>query len=74
LSLAHCRNGDQKRCPLPDFAAIRKEIFRDRILPGSDLLIEERGRFSGPASRKSHFLSRDLHKWSATNILSLRHS
>ena len=26
----------------PDFAAIRKEIFGDRILPGADLLIEER--------------------------------
>jgi antitoxin (DNA-binding transcriptional repressor) of toxin-antitoxin stability system len=35
----------KKRPPLPDFAAIRKEIFGDRILPGSDLLIEERGRF-----------------------------
>jgi len=29
----------------PDFAAMRKEIFGDRILPGSDLLIEERGRY-----------------------------
>lgn len=26
----------------PDWAAMRKEIFGDRILPGSDLLIEER--------------------------------
>jgi len=33
------------RAELPDFAAIRKEIFGDRILPGADLLIEERGRF-----------------------------
>jgi len=31
----------------PDFAALRKEIIGDRILPGSELLIEERerGRF-----------------------------
>jgi len=27
-----------------DFAAMRREIFGDRILPGSDLLIEERRR------------------------------
>jgi antitoxin (DNA-binding transcriptional repressor) of toxin-antitoxin stability system len=27
---------------IPDFAAMRREIFGDRILPGSDLLIEER--------------------------------
>ena len=26
----------------PDFAALRREIFGDRILPGADLLIEER--------------------------------
>jgi antitoxin (DNA-binding transcriptional repressor) of toxin-antitoxin stability system len=29
----------------PDFAALRREIFGDRVLPGADLLIEERGRF-----------------------------
>ena len=29
----------------PDFAARAKEIFGDRILPGADLLIEERGRY-----------------------------
>ena len=29
----------------PDFAALRKEIFGDRILPGADLVIEERGRY-----------------------------
>ena len=29
----------------PDFAAARKEIFGDRILPGADLVIEERGRY-----------------------------
>ena len=28
----------------PDFAAMRREIFGDRILPGADLLIEERKR------------------------------
>ncbi len=26
----------------PDFAAMRKEILGDRVLPGADLLIEER--------------------------------
>lgn len=29
----------------PDFAARRKRIFGDRVLPGADLLIEERGRY-----------------------------
>jgi antitoxin (DNA-binding transcriptional repressor) of toxin-antitoxin stability system len=29
----------------PDFAAARKEVFGDRILPGADLVIEERGRY-----------------------------
>ncbi len=29
----------------PDFAAMRKEIFGDRILPGADVVIEERGRY-----------------------------
>ena len=29
----------------PDFATRRKEIFGDRILPGADLVIEERGRY-----------------------------
>jgi len=29
----------------PDFAAVRKEIFGDRILRGADLVIEERGRY-----------------------------
>ena len=29
---------------IPDFAAMRKEIFGNRILPGADLLIEERER------------------------------
>ena len=30
---------------LPDFAARRKKIFGSRVLPGADLLIEERGRY-----------------------------
>jgi antitoxin (DNA-binding transcriptional repressor) of toxin-antitoxin stability system len=29
----------------PDFAARAKEIFGDRILPGADVLIEDRGRY-----------------------------
>lgn len=29
----------------PDFAARRKRIFGNRVLPGADLLIEERGRY-----------------------------
>ena len=29
----------------PDVAAMHKEIFGDRILPGADLLIRERGRY-----------------------------
>jgi antitoxin (DNA-binding transcriptional repressor) of toxin-antitoxin stability system len=29
----------------PDFAAMREEILGDRELPGTDLLIEERGRY-----------------------------
>jgi hypothetical protein len=29
----------------PDFETRAKEILGDRILPGSDLLIEERGRY-----------------------------
>lgn len=30
---------------LPDFAARRKEIFGERVLPGADLVIEGRGRY-----------------------------
>ena len=30
---------------LPDFAALRNEIIGERVLPGADLLIEERGRY-----------------------------
>jgi antitoxin (DNA-binding transcriptional repressor) of toxin-antitoxin stability system len=29
----------------PDFEARLKKIFGDRVLPGSDLLLEERGRY-----------------------------
>lgn len=29
----------------PDFSARRQSIFGDRVLPGADLLIEERGRY-----------------------------
>ena len=29
----------------PDFEARRKKIFGDRILPGAELVIEERGRY-----------------------------
>ena len=29
----------------PDFAAARKESFGERILPGADVVIEERGRY-----------------------------
>jgi len=29
----------------PDFAAMRREILKDKVLPGADLLIEERGRY-----------------------------
>ena len=29
----------------PDFEALAKEILGDRVLSGSDLLIEERGRY-----------------------------
>jgi antitoxin (DNA-binding transcriptional repressor) of toxin-antitoxin stability system len=29
----------------PDFAASRKEIFGNRVLPGADIVIEERGRY-----------------------------
>jgi antitoxin (DNA-binding transcriptional repressor) of toxin-antitoxin stability system len=29
----------------PDFSARRKKIFGDRVLPGTDLVIKERGRY-----------------------------
>ncbi len=28
----------------PDFAAVRREIFGDRVLPGANIVIEERER------------------------------
>lgn len=34
-----------RRGDWPDFAISRKEIFGDRILPGADVVIEERGRY-----------------------------
>ncbi len=34
-----------KAAQWPDFTARRKNIFGDRVLPGADLLIEERGRY-----------------------------
>ena len=36
---------DQTTAKWPDFAARAKEILGDRILPGSDIVIEERGRY-----------------------------
>jgi antitoxin (DNA-binding transcriptional repressor) of toxin-antitoxin stability system len=35
----------ERTVKLPDFAARRKKLFGDRVLPGADLLIEERGRY-----------------------------
>jgi antitoxin (DNA-binding transcriptional repressor) of toxin-antitoxin stability system len=37
----------QEEAPVqwPDFAARAKEILGDRILPGADIVIEERGRY-----------------------------
>lgn len=37
---------DEKPVKWPDFAARRRKIFGDRILPGADIVIEERGRLS----------------------------
>jgi antitoxin (DNA-binding transcriptional repressor) of toxin-antitoxin stability system len=31
-----------KAAKMPDFAAMRREIFGDRILPGANVVIEER--------------------------------
>lgn len=36
---------DEKPVKWPDFAARRRKIFGDRILPGADIVIEERGRY-----------------------------
>jgi len=32
-------------CDWPDFVALRKESFGDRVLPGADLVIKDRGRY-----------------------------
>jgi antitoxin (DNA-binding transcriptional repressor) of toxin-antitoxin stability system len=38
-------SGEKARAEWPDFEALAKEIIGDRVLPGADLLIEERGRY-----------------------------
>jgi antitoxin (DNA-binding transcriptional repressor) of toxin-antitoxin stability system len=35
----------QSQVQWPDFEVLAKEIIGDRVLPGADLLIEERGRY-----------------------------
>jgi antitoxin (DNA-binding transcriptional repressor) of toxin-antitoxin stability system len=35
----------QPQAEWPDFAARAKKVFGDRILPGADLVIKERGRY-----------------------------
>ncbi len=35
--------GRPRECP--DFSVLRREILGDRVLPGADLLVEERGRY-----------------------------
>ncbi|MBZ5658591.1 MAG: hypothetical protein LAO56_25335 [Acidobacteriia bacterium] len=37
--------GEQAAVQWPDFAARAKEILGDRVLPGGDIVIEERGRY-----------------------------
>jgi antitoxin (DNA-binding transcriptional repressor) of toxin-antitoxin stability system len=36
---------EQAAVQWPDFAARRKKIFGDRVFPGADIVIEERGRY-----------------------------
>jgi antitoxin (DNA-binding transcriptional repressor) of toxin-antitoxin stability system len=36
---------EQSQVQWPDFEVLAKEIIGDRVLPGADLLIEERGRY-----------------------------
>jgi antitoxin (DNA-binding transcriptional repressor) of toxin-antitoxin stability system len=36
---------EEKPVKWPDFAARARKIFGDRILPGGDIVIEERGRY-----------------------------
>jgi hypothetical protein len=38
-------NQEKPPAKWPDFEALAKEIIGDRVLPGADLLIEERGRY-----------------------------
>jgi antitoxin (DNA-binding transcriptional repressor) of toxin-antitoxin stability system len=38
-------NQEEHPVQYPDFAARAKKIFGDRVLPGADLLIKERGRY-----------------------------
>jgi len=33
-----------ERPVLPNFAALRREILGDRVFPGADILLKERGR------------------------------
>jgi hypothetical protein len=42
--IAHIVAAPQQAIKCPDFSA-RRNIFGDRVLPGADLLIEERGRY-----------------------------
>ena len=46
--IAHIVPADQPAQPQaewPDFAARAKKVFGDRILPGADLVIKDRGRY-----------------------------
>jgi antitoxin (DNA-binding transcriptional repressor) of toxin-antitoxin stability system len=47
LVIAHIVPEKQEERPLkwPDFEARRKKIFGDRVFPGADIVIEERGRY-----------------------------
>jgi len=36
---------DERPVKWPDFAVRAKKIFGNRVLPGADLVIEERGRY-----------------------------
>jgi antitoxin (DNA-binding transcriptional repressor) of toxin-antitoxin stability system len=47
LVIAHIvpEKQEQGAVQWPDFAARAKEILGDRILPGADIVIEERGRY-----------------------------
>jgi antitoxin (DNA-binding transcriptional repressor) of toxin-antitoxin stability system len=38
-------NQEERPVKWPDFAARAKKIFGNRVLPGADLVIEERGRY-----------------------------